>query len=55
MTHALLLRGGRIVAAGPIGEVLIDDLLSDTGCRCTWSGWATAGRRTLRCTRHRGA
>ncbi len=30
MTHALLLRQGSIVAAGPIGEVLTDDLLSQT-------------------------
>lgn len=29
MTHALLLKQGRIVAAGPIAEVLTDDLLSD--------------------------
>ena len=30
MTHALLLRGGRVVAAGPIGEVLTDELMSET-------------------------
>ena len=29
MTHALLLKEGRVVAAGPIGEVLTDTLLSD--------------------------
>ncbi|QIK71354.1 ABC transporter ATP-binding protein [Propioniciclava coleopterorum] len=30
MTHALLLKGGRVVAAGPIDEVLTDDRLSET-------------------------
>lgn len=30
MTHALLLNAGRIVAAGPIAEVLTDELLSAT-------------------------
>ena len=29
-THALLLRRGRIVAAGPISEALTDDTLSTT-------------------------
>jgi iron complex transport system ATP-binding protein len=29
-THALLLRGGALVAAGPVGEVLRDDLVSET-------------------------
>ena len=30
MTHALLLKGGTVVAAGPIGDVLTDDLLTET-------------------------
>jgi iron complex transport system ATP-binding protein len=29
-THAMLLRGGRVVAAGPIDDVLTDDLLTET-------------------------
>ena len=29
-THALLLRGGRVVAAGPLPHVLTEDLLSET-------------------------
>ena len=29
-THALLLRGGRVVAAGPVDEVLTAPQLSDT-------------------------
>jgi iron complex transport system ATP-binding protein len=29
VTHALLLRGGRVVAAGPAGRVLVDDALSE--------------------------
>ena len=30
ITHALMLKGGRIVAAGPIGETLTSDVLSET-------------------------
>lgn len=30
MTHALLLKGGTVVASGPIGDVLTDDLLTQT-------------------------
>ena len=29
ITHAMLLKGGRVVAAGPIGEVLTDALMSE--------------------------
>ena len=29
-THALLLRGGRVVAAGPIGEVITEEHLAET-------------------------
>lgn len=30
ITHALLLKGGKVVAAGPIGEVLTPELMSET-------------------------
>jgi iron complex transport system ATP-binding protein len=29
-THALLLRGGRVVAEGPIGQVITEDHLAET-------------------------
>ena len=53
-THALLLRGGRVVAAGPAAEVLADAPLSACfgaavtvrrGCDGRWAGRAAAGWR----------
>jgi iron complex transport system ATP-binding protein len=46
-THALLLRDGQVVAAGPAGEVLTEANLSDTfGLRLTLE--RTGGRFTAR-------
>ncbi len=49
ITHALLLRGGRVVAAGPLTETLTDDRLSETfGLRLELS--RSGGRFAARAT-----
>ena len=43
-THALLLREGRVVAAGPLDEVVTEADLSATFGMPLWSRTTTAGR-----------